>query len=1019
MDLIHEILLSGKVEFKIDPEDAKVDALSELYHKAINKTVKVLSKNCKKILRWEEIPACVLFLFFPFWWHQNRGKKIEDIGEWVAPKSLKELGHLNASYSDKINEITKDLQRKFNFTQFSCREIEDTPLYFEVEFGNSNISEKNITYFPVNDYIEAAKVVSDREINFKSNLPKDFTEEVISGINDFLTTYKKHIPNIDSFYFIPAQGIKTNIINRDDFKMTCAGGLMVAFLKGNGCSLIEEKKNFKKQIPDLALLVTNRLNKLAQVDFYILKERNEAEIRNHALKSAISAIMSRNMSHNIGSHILINLEKDGVNDKDIKYFLSYLRTRMDFLAQVATDWPSWSLPTRFLQDLMFEFLNQLCLLKFIGASEGLKENNLRFNITVKDQKKNVQEFKWLPDASEGVEELREKLSKYDRYVSILGGITGRQAFYVILENIIRNAAKHSYEDKGSPLLINIRLTENKNDYSLEIWDNVSNNKGLKDKINENLRTPIIKSTGEIERSNWGIAEMKISSAYLQKKKPSDLAEGGEKNYDILNANVAENNCLKYTLKLLKPKEVGVVTFKQNNQIEANEKGSVYFLKVLDSNVLKGMIEKEENDFDYEFLVIVPPDGGQDKTKLLKLILENNGQNLEKLPMRLFWVGNENDFKGLEENDSYITKRIAILDPSKFNNKMKKEKPQIFKVWLYTRWITHLRDKVRGGEIMEKSFYLYLKLTENTQSEPHYSDYLRKNYRYFIPSLVESPSNMDETTRRGWEQLNQNLSESPIKEVIENIIIHNEIPEDDIPIIAYPRHGADIPEKDSHLGKIYQKNRDRIIYTENLSGASPHFSFLASPPDDEYQIQKLALWLVEGGLLRVVIADERIGRELGDSLSDLGIVNIAKIRRDNKELKVCDNGSVVLFPEKAEEGLKKVAKEAQSSKFQKKYGIKIKKSSTSGEQEFLKHDILIIHQGILDKLGFWKDRKDLENWLLLLKRKIPFIIVTSGRGRPDEVPENVKFVPFSDMNQSFAGKHSTKFLLTNIIMHAKE
>jgi hypothetical protein len=81
----------------------------------------------------------------------------------------------------------------------------------------------------------------------------------------------------------------------------------------------------------------------------LIRLRSEI-VRLHALRSAIAAIMARNMSHNPGSHGLAYLMAEieekirsgqalSVEEaKDLKNFLEYAKARMDFVAEVTTYW---------------------------------------------------------------------------------------------------------------------------------------------------------------------------------------------------------------------------------------------------------------------------------------------------------------------------------------------------------------------------------------------------------------------------------------------------------------------------------------------------------------------------------------------------------------------------------------------------------------------------------------------------------------------------------------------------------
>ena len=70
----------------------------------------------------------------------------------------------------------------------------------------------------------------------------------------------------------------------------------------------------------------------------------------YALRSTIAAIMSRNMSHNIGSHSLAYLTNDIRNKierqepideheaEDAVKLIEYLKARMDYLAEITNYW---------------------------------------------------------------------------------------------------------------------------------------------------------------------------------------------------------------------------------------------------------------------------------------------------------------------------------------------------------------------------------------------------------------------------------------------------------------------------------------------------------------------------------------------------------------------------------------------------------------------------------------------------------------------------------------------------------
>lgn len=75
------------------------------------------------------------------------------------------------------------------------------------------------------------------------------------------------------------------------------------------------------------------------------------------------------------------------------------------------------------------------------------------------------------------------------------------------------------------------------------------------------------------------------------------------------------------------------------------------------------------------------------------------------------------------------------------------------------------------------------------------------------------------------------------------------------------------------------------------------------------------------------------------------------------------------------------------------------------------DALIIHQGLLDKVfGAQYSRQQLTAKMLALKAAIPFVFVTSGRGRPENLPWGCKFLPYAAIEGAIHGGYFEKALL---------
>ena len=247
-----------------------------------------------------------------------------------------------------------------------------------------------------------------------------------------------------------------------------------------------------------------------------LMKKNKLETE----KSAKAAIMARNMSHNIGSHVmsylkqnlgsvqemlrtgvLSELVKEGAlsqnnegktilkkGDKDevvenialpflmgMGHFISYLQERQDFIATIATDHIPYYSTLNFKDDI-YDVLNpdkrverhadrsssmatDNILLGNIARSEDLGRH-----ITSSTKEKPlgdiVLKFRTSFDGNkpDSGSVAETELDEMRNYnVSLPGGILGRQAVFSIFENIIRNAAKHSINRDNSDLEFTIDL----------------------------------------------------------------------------------------------------------------------------------------------------------------------------------------------------------------------------------------------------------------------------------------------------------------------------------------------------------------------------------------------------------------------------------------------------------------------------------------------------------------------------------------------------------------------------------
>ncbi len=388
----------------------------------------------------------------------------------------------------------------------------------------------------------------------------------------------------------------------------------------------------------------------------------QEETKNQATRAAISQVMARNMSHNIGSHVLAKYKSildfppfddniytqkqyycgivKGLKNKDaIAYFNEYLKVRMDLLADIATTDPSMETPMYFLKEVMSGIdKNRILLDRISGLSD-----NVQFQFSFKKDGKEL-----------GTHE--------DFLVSIPNDILGCQAFYIIIENIIRNVCKHSKSEKLN-FCINVEIcdfTENLNYFEVSIYDSLGNLDGevvseLVQKRNSHFKDSIISpDTNSLRSTNLGTIEMDVCAAYLRKvptiKIEDDLFQLNEDIYNIKDDGIKIPNLIRackfeipsnqyslgYKFFLRKPQTLLIIddeNFLNISDIKALRKDGIWILTTNKFNpkthygheFLIWCNESEHNEFTNQHYGVLP------KRVLCKSDFGDNGFtiNIEK------------------------------------------------------------------------------------------------------------------------------------------------------------------------------------------------------------------------------------------------------------------------------------------------------------------------------------------------------------------------------------------------------
>jgi hypothetical protein len=560
------------------------------------------------------------------------------------------------------------------------------------------------------------------------------------------------------------------------------------------------------------------------------------------------------------------------------------------------------------------------------------------------------------------------------------------------------------------------------------------------KINNEFAKDLINEDGSLRKESWGLSEMRISAGYLQKKEILEVGNGKRlKETEFIKAIAIpelvkedEQNVrayrLGYKFKLLKPKEVLIVgidsddpSYHENNR-NLLEKESVFLKKNIDSL----------DDFDFEFIVIMGDEMGEFLEQL------NGGSKhefLEKFPYRIILVGNSN--AEIFKKGSFLSKRIAVCKEdalvgeklsnylshaiaTKNANSKKITLLETLKLRVYEKWVEHLKCVCRGknssedvylvllaqggdADEQDKDFSGFFKYLEKKGCEPiqedkdailtTISEYYGFNNKTYKPKTLpkelyetESGNTTGKPLAYSFNSKLKQLSLDSLKDFKgEN---HNSA-------ISYLRHNHFCTE-------LKCSPPHNPIYDENISGGANHFPIVASiPPEDDkpYVFRKMVLKLIENGLFKIAIADERCldylaeRTSLAGELTQCGVYPVKKVLSFNMESPALAESCKTIEIDQDDDGKIKIT-------YEKKFAP----------------DAIIVHQGILDKINWGNyNYENQEQFLIQLKESIPFLAITSGRGEPFKLPKAAKFMGFSIIEQHILSDPHSKLLLTDSFM----
>lgn len=512
----------------------------------------------------------------------------------------------------------------------------------------------------------------------------------------------------------------------------------------------------RNEVSRLVYLVGDVIRYISVNYLFNLGLQLQEQARKESIKSAKAAIMSRNMSHNLGSHVMaylkqqlgsvtailnkenkvlaellpseisVNGEKIEIdesyfvsNDVELPFlvglgrFIGYLQERQDYVATISTDYIPYGAPVN-LKDAIYDELNPdlrylrhkvdphknsgnesdarnrpaNILLNYIAKSEGLSRENMKDDFS---SQKDIR-FGFIGYTSENPtgrtfgftsfnssDKVLSQMRKIN--ISLPGGLVGRQAIFSIIENLIRNAAKHGDTSQVENLDFTIDLIDGadivqkgclawekriyekewrtlyekasdiEDVYILTITDNLPCKPEVAKMLQEGLNEDFVDyATGKMTTANKGIKEIRISAAWLRGETDENLyLKYGEKSSNkfapLVGVELSANDNLRYMICIRKNKTVAVIPKVILNQ--GTEKEEIIEMDETSVSLFKELHKQDKdcwsiiniddllnNKFSYSFILIPDNEDAfntlRPKTSNRLFMWEATDKNIESL-----------------------------------------------------------------------------------------------------------------------------------------------------------------------------------------------------------------------------------------------------------------------------------------------------------------------------------------------------------------------------------------------------
>ena len=424
---------------------------------------------------------------------------------------------------------------------------------------------------------------------------------------------------------------------------------------------------------------------LHRISVQVQVNLTQQELHKKAVRSAIGQVSNRNFSHNFGAHVFSKLigidtydkildiasvdtykpcyEQSEIKSKEqLAYFLRYVKNRMDYLSELTFGVSNMMVSKNIYGDVIKDLDQTRLLLNYISGVSSFKYS-----------------FRLLYNG-------KELNNENDIVVAFPSDVLGCQAFYNIIENIIRNTAKHASKNRDAQELETFTINFSDNDdypeyYCVDIDNGIHTEHNIDDLVEERNRCineTILDRNKDLRTSGLGTIEIKASTAFLRqidiaKIDPKRFMRPCEKkdieyNPPLLKA-ILINGSLGYRFYLWKSKEFLFVGDNWGVDSLTPQKLLNCGIQIVDSAKFVEKINKGES-FVHQFLLY-----NDSISNNAEELLSSNNDSKTLLPLRQLKIDKEHSClvaSILNDSDqSSIIERLKKLVWDQYYQKMLK------------------------------------------------------------------------------------------------------------------------------------------------------------------------------------------------------------------------------------------------------------------------------------------------------------------------------------------------------------